>query len=132
MIPNIRVRIVSEKLGRRYYKEKGIVVDVTRNAGVTLKLNHHTSSSTNSNTPAVVLDRVPERYLETALPKIGGNVIVVDPKHANKFAKGRMIERDGKNKNFGIVQLYDDMDCIRLPLDDIAEWCGPLDDDMMT
>ena len=132
VIPNIRVRIVSEKLGRRYYKEKGIVVDVTRNAGVTLKLNHHTSSSTNSNTPAVVLDRVPERYLETALPKIGGNVIVVDPKHANKFAKGRMIERDGKNKNFGIVQLYDDMDCIRLPLDDIAEWCGPLDDDMMT
>lgn len=134
VIPNIRVRIVTEKLGRRYYKEKGIVVDVTRNAGVTLKLNNHNSSSssnTNTTTPAVVLDRIPERYLETALPKIGGNVIVVNPRHTNKYAKGQLIERDSKNKNYGIVQLYEDMDCIRLPLDDIAEWCGPLDDDVM-
>ena len=128
VIPNIRVRIVSEKLGRRYYKEKGIVLDVTRHGGATLKFNSHISSSSRSadgNTPVeAVLDRIPERYLETVLPPIGGNVIIVNPKHTSKYAKGRYIERDGKDKSYGIVQLYDDMDCLRLPLDDIAEWCG--------
>ena len=131
VIPNIRVRIVSEKLGRRYYKEKGVVLDVTRSAGVTLNLNGRSSNSNiNGSAPVEVLDRVPERYLETALPKIGGNVVIVNPVHEHKYAKGRLIERDGKNKNYGIVQLYDDMDCIRLPLDDIAEWCGTMDDDI--
>jgi G patch domain/KOW motif-containing protein len=134
VIPNIRVRIITEKLGRRYYKEKGVVVDVTRNAGVTLRLNKYTrnhNSNSSDSTLFEVLDRVPERYLETALPQIGGNVIIVNAGHTNKYAKGRLIERDGKNKNYGFVQLYDDMDCIRLPLDDIAEWCGPLDDDII-
>ena len=102
------------------------MVDVTRHAGVTLKLN---SSSHSATSAVVVLDRIPERYLETALPKVGGNVIVVNQQHSNHYAKGKYIERDAKNKNYGIVQLYDDMNCIRLPLDDIAEWCGPLDDD---
>jgi G patch domain and KOW motifs-containing protein len=122
VIPNIRIRVITEKLGRKYYKEKGIVVDVTRNAGVTIKL----SNGKSNDCTALILDRIPERYLETALPKIGGNVIVVNVNHSNKYCKGRLLERNTRN---GIVQLYDDMDCITIPLDDIAEWCGPLDDD---
>jgi G patch domain and KOW motifs-containing protein len=122
VIPNIRVRIVTEKLGRRFYKEKGVVIDVTREAGVTLEL-----SNRNCNGTPTVKGQIPERYLETALPKLGGNVIVLRD-GTNKYAKGRLLERDSKK---GIVQLYDDMHCITISLDDIAEWCGPLDDDEM-
>jgi hypothetical protein len=123
VVPNIRVRIITEKLGRKYYKEKGIVVDVTRNSGVTIQLQN---SNSNDGSTAFVLDRIPERYLETALPKTGGNVIVVNSEHTNRYCKGRLLERNSRD---GVVQLYDDMDCVTIPLDDIAEWCGPLDDD---
>jgi G patch domain and KOW motifs-containing protein len=118
VIPNIRVRIITEKLGRRYYKEKGIVVDVTRASGITVQL-----------TNGEVVQEIPERYLETALPKPGGNVIVLNDDHgAHRHARGRLLERDSRT---GLVQLYEDMNCISVSLDDIAEWCGPLDDDEM-
>lgn len=118
VIPNIRVRIVTEKFGRRYYKEKGIITDITRESGITVQL-------TNMN--GMLLHEIPERYLETALPKPGGNVIVlVDGSY--RHARGRLLERDSRN---GLVQLHEDMNCISVSLDDIAEWCGPLDDDDM-
>jgi G patch domain and KOW motifs-containing protein len=118
VIPNIRVRIVTEKLGRRYYKEKGMVTDVTRESGITVHLMN-----------GEIVQEIPERYLETALPKPGGNVIVLtDGTGMHKNARGRLLERDSRT---GLVQLYENMDCISVSLDDIAEWCGPLDDDEM-
>jgi len=120
LIPNIRVRVISEKLGRRHYKEKGVVVDVTP-AGATLEMS---SSSSSSSSQAVVLDHVPERYLETALPKVGGRVIALAGPH--KWTKGRLLERDARK---GVIQVDHDMNVHTLPLDDLAEWCGPLDDE---
>ena len=73
-----------------------------------------------------VLDNVPERYLETALPKIGGNVIVLEGVH--HWKKGRLLERSSENGR-GVVQLMEDLEVVTLSLDSIAEWCGPLDDD---
>jgi G patch domain and KOW motifs-containing protein len=117
MIPNIRVRIVTKKLGSSYFTQKGVVIDVTHGgAFATLQMSN-----------GQVLDKVPERYLETALPKSGGNVIVLVGR--NKFAKGKLLERDSNLGN-GVVQIFDDMNVITLKLDDLAEWCGSLDDDM--
>lgn len=115
VIPNIRVRVITEKLGRRYYKEKGIVVDVTPK-GATVQLSG-----------GAVLDRVPERYLETALPKQGGKAVVLAGDH--RFAKGRLLERDSRRSK-GVIQVFEDMNVLTLSLDDMAEWCGPLDDDL--
>ena len=69
-----------------------------------------------------------ERYLETALPKIGGNACILSGNH--KYGKGRLLERDSK-ANRGVVQLFEDMNVVTVSLDDMAEWCGPLDDDLM-
>lgn len=117
LIPNIRVRVVTKKLGSRYYKEKGIVVDVSHRGAATLQLQS-----------GRVLDRVPERYLETALPKAGGNAIILVGK--SKYAKGKLLERSSRTGK-GIIQIFEDMSVKTLSLDDIAEWVGPLDDDMM-
>ena len=115
IIPNIRIRVVTRKLGSVHYTQKGIVMDVTH-GGATV----HMSSGQ-------VLDNVPERYLETALPKTGGNVIVLVGQH--KFAKGKLLERDF-DRGRGAVQVFEDMSVLTLKLDDLAEWCGPLDDDL--
>jgi hypothetical protein len=115
IIPNIRVRVVTRKLGSVHYTQKGIVMDVTH-GGATV----HMASGQ-------VLDKVPERYLETALPKTGGNAIVLVGRH--KFARGKLLERDS-NRGRGVIQVFEDMSVLTLKLDDLAEWCGPLDDDL--
>lgn len=114
-INNIRVRIVTEKLGRKYFKEKGVVIDVT-SKGITVQLSGRK-----------VIDRIPERYLETALPKPGGKAVVLAGPH--KYAKGQLLERDSR-KSTAVIQVYEDMNVLTLSLDDIAEWCGALDDDL--
>jgi G patch domain/KOW motif-containing protein len=117
LISNIRVRVITKKLGSNQYKEKGVVVDVTTRGEATLQMAN-----------GKLLDRVPERYLETALPKVGGNAIVLVGK--SKFAKGKLLERDSRSGK-GIIQVFEDMNVLKLSLDDMAEWVGPLDDDMM-
>ena len=74
-----------------------------------------------------VLDNVPERYLETALPKTGGNVIVLEGVH--RWKKGRLLERSSA-KGTGVIQLFEDLEVVEVSLDGVAEWCGPLDEDM--
>ena len=115
LVSNIRVRIVSSKYGRSVYKEKGVVVDVTRKGVATLKMINEQ------------VINVKERDLETALPKSGGNCIILIGKQ--RLSKGRLLERNSK-KNHGVVQLFEDMSVVTTSLDDIAEWCGPLDDDL--
>jgi G patch domain/KOW motif-containing protein len=110
VIPHIRVRIITEKLGRRYFKEKAVVVDVTPK-GATLQLNSGT-----------ILDKVPERYMETALPKTGGLVVILKDHHP----KGRLLE---KGRSTGVVQYVEDMSVETLSLDDLAEWMGSVDED---
>jgi hypothetical protein len=74
-----------------------------------------------------ILDRVPERYLETALPKVGGNAIILTGSH--RLCKGKLLERNSDSGQ-GVVQVFEDMNVVKLSLDDMAEWCGPLDDDI--
>jgi len=117
LIPNIRVRVVTKKLSSRQYKQKGLVLDVT----------HGGAYATLQMSDGQILDRVPERYLETALPKVGGNAIVLTGTH--RLQKGKLLERSSETGK-GVIQVFEDMNVVKLSLDDMAEWCGPLDDDM--
>ena len=72
-----------------------------------------------------IIERVPERYLETALPKVGGNAIILTG--SSKFEKGKLLERNS-SRGEGVIQLFEDMNVKTLSLDDIAEYCGALDD----
>ena len=115
LIPNIRVRLISKKIPA-YYLQKGVVQDVTR---------------TSQSSPKAVLlmdngqviDKVPERYLETALPKTGGKVVVLEGKH--HWKKGRLLERS--RDGYGVIQFTEDLEVVNISLDSIAEWC--LNDD---
>jgi hypothetical protein len=71
-----------------------------------------------------VLDKVPERYLETALPKTGGNVVILEGKEIWK--KGRLLERSSKDGRC-IIQLEEDLEVVNVSLDSVAEWCGRLE-----
>ena len=117
VIPNIRVRVVTEKYGRRHYKQKGTVIDVTFKGTTTIKMDHNSQ-----------LLQIPERYLETALPKVGGNAIVLTGD--NRLSKGRLLERDSRTCK-GVIQVFEDLNTLTMSLDDIAEWVGPLDDDLL-
>ena len=119
LLPNIRVRLVSKKYPRQHLN-KGIIQDVI--------------PSQSSNPRAVilmdnqeVLDNVPERYLETALPKTGGNVVVLEGLH--RWKKGRLLERSSE-KGRGVIQLFENLEVVEVSLDGIAEWCAQLDEDM--
>ncbi len=120
LIPNIRVRLISKKLPK-YHLQKGVVQDVILTS---------TQSSSSGSPKAIllmdndgqVLDKVPERYLETALPKTGGNVIILEGKEIWK--KGRLLERSSKRC---IIQLEEDLEVVNVSLDSVAEWCGRLE-----
>jgi len=115
LIPNIRVRIVSKKIPA-YYLQKGVVQDVTR--------------TSQSSTKAVllmdngqVIDKVPEKYLETALPKAGGNIIVLEGSH--HWKKGKLLERSSEA---GVIQFAEDLEVVTVSLDSIAEYCNDCDE----
>jgi len=117
IIPNIRVRVISRKVGGgKYYKSKGIVVDTSQPGKGTLQMDLGNS----------ILEGVKQKYLETALPKIGGYVMILSGR--KKFQCGKLLERNS-NACTGVVQLSESMDLVSIPLDDIAEWCGPLNED---
>jgi G patch domain/KOW motif-containing protein len=109
--------VVTKKLSSRQYKQKGLVLDVT----------HGGACATLQMSDGQLLDHVPERYLETALPKVGGSAIVLTGEH--RLSKGRLLERSS-DCGTGVIQVFDDMNVLKLSLDDIAEWCGLLDDDL--
>ena len=121
LIPSIRVRLISNKMPK-YHLQKGVVQDVLR----------ATDSKSSSGPKAIllmddgqVLDKVPERYLETALPKTGGNVIILEGVDDVRWKKGRLLERSSTKC---LIQLEEDLEVVNVSLDNVAEWCGDLND----
>ena len=116
LLPKIRVRVITKKAcSGRHYKQKGIILDIIRRDIAVVQM-----------ADGEVFESK-ESWLETALPKAGGNVVVLTGDH--KHEKGKLLERQS-SKGRAIVQLFDDMQVIKVSLDDIAEWCAPLDTDM--
>jgi G-patch domain len=114
LIPHIRVRVATSKYGQRHLQQKGVVVDVTPK-GATIQMDDSRST---------LLDLVPARHLTTALPKAGGCAIVVQGEH--RRAMGTVLQRDSR---VAVLQLDEDHSVLTLPLDDLAEWCGPRGDE---
>jgi len=111
---NTRVRIVSKSFeGGRLYLKKGVVVDVLTPRECVVEINDS----------GEVLSGVPQRVLETALPKRGGRVaVVLGPK---KGQRGKLLDKKGEAAS---VQLSEDFNVQNFTLDQIAEYVGDEED----
>jgi len=61
-------------------------------------------------------------------------VVVLEGEH--RWKKGRLLEQHsskdgdhGSSSSWGIVQLEEDLEFVKVSLDSVAEWCGRLDAD---
>lgn len=102
----IRVRVISEKLGSKYYLQKGVVVDVYDCGVASVRLDS-----------GVVIGSVKEKYLETVLPSVGGNCLIL--RGSNKGQTAQLLEKK-KDKNEAIIQLSESFDVVIISMDDIA------------
>jgi len=88
--------------------KKGCIVDVIKPGVASVKMDDGT-----------FCEAVKEKNLQTALPKVGGTIILLRGEHKSK--KGELLERDS-NKNRGAVKLFKEYEPILCVLDDIAEY----------
>lgn len=112
MVPGIRVRVVHKRYkDGRYYNTKGRVEDVISRTTFMMTMEND----------GLMIDDVKERYVETALPKAGGRVMVLSGEH--KGERGKLLERNSK-KNKAVVQLEEDLNIVNLTYDDVSEYLG--------
>ena len=74
---------------------------------------------------ATLLEDVPQRALETLVPKRAGRVAVLSGRH--RGARAKLLSRDS-DAGTAHVQLLTDFSMHTLPLDAIAEYVGPADE----
>jgi hypothetical protein len=117
VIPNILVRIISKSFeGGKYYKTKGIVVDIPDMYTCSVRVPI-------SSDRFKVLEGISESMLETVIPReLNATVICVAGK--NKGKRGRMIDRDRKRQrcSFQITD-EDDLDYGQIISADFDEVC---------
>jgi G patch domain and KOW motifs-containing protein len=115
LIPNIRVRINCQHVegtnGTKYYAMKGVVRDVVQPKVCTLIMD----------IDGAILDNVKQEWLNSALPKKTGRVMILSGKR--KFKSGQMLLRDKKKK---IVHVkLDSSDKVKqFSYDEVAEYLG--------
>ena len=114
LFASTRVRIVSKSFqGGKYYLKKASVIDVLTPRTCVLQLEG-----------GEVLTDVPQRALETALPKRGGAVTVLAGEHRGQ--RGTMLDKKGET---AAVQLTEDLSVHKISLDHIAEYTGGAHED---
>lgn len=104
VLPNITVRIIKED--SKYYNTKAKIIDVMDEYSFSLLTSDnvlHTSFSEND--------------IETVLPKISNDVLILTGEHKNKIAK--LLLRDMKQNKVN-VQLLDDLSLVELTQDDVC------------
>jgi len=120
LAPHIRVRCVSRRLGGgAHYLRKGTVVDVLTPGVCMLRLDADGTAG------ATLLEDVPQRALETLVPKKAGRVLLLSGRHRGVRAK--LLSRDA-DAGSAHVQLLTDFSMLTLPLDAMAEYVGPADE----
>ncbi|KAG6477427.1 protein MOS2-like isoform X1 [Zingiber officinale] len=108
----IRVRIISKDfMGGKLYLKKGKVIDVV--GPTTCDISMDGSQG--------LVQCVDQDILETALPKLGGSVLVLYGKHKGIF--GNLVERNAE-KGTGVVSEAGSHEIIKVKLDEIAEYLG--------
>jgi G patch domain/KOW motif-containing protein len=115
--PHIRVRIVSKSFqDGNYYNQKCVVQDVTTRGQCIVKTSK-----------GIVLDGVLQRHLETVIPSVGKQVMVLahpdDPSLVGQL--GKLLEYNSKSQN-GLVQIESTYDMETIPFDDMAEYVEDL------
>lgn len=70
---------------------------------------------------------VSELQLETLVPKGEGTRVMV-LSGPLKWQKGKLLQRNA-NTSIAAVQLTADFSIVKLPLDDISEYVGPIEED---
>ncbi|OUM70204.1 hypothetical protein PIROE2DRAFT_56889 [Piromyces sp. E2] len=121
LYPNIRVRVVSKSYkSGKYYKKKGVVFDIARPGECTLRLDN-----------GKLLEEVKERYLETLIPDVNENIIVVrhTPYAEEDYYQkvGKVLSKDRETEK-AMVQMVSTMDVVNLSFDDICEFKGNTND----
>jgi len=111
VVAGIRVRVISQSLcGGALYQKKGRVEDVMDSSRFIIVMDGDRK----------IIEGVKEKYVETALPKVGGRVRVLRGEH--KGTVGALVERNS-DTSMALVQT-EDSDMLRISFDDIAEWVG--------
>lgn len=109
---HIRVRVISRDLkGGRLYLKKGEVLDVVGPTTCDISMDESKE----------IVQGVSQDYLETAIPRRGGPVLVLYGKH--KGAYGRLVEKD-LDQEIGIVKDADTHELLNVKLEQIAEYIG--------
>ncbi|KAJ4847304.1 hypothetical protein Tsubulata_043585 [Turnera subulata] len=109
---NIRVRVISKDLkGGKLYLKKGEVVDVVGPYMCDVSMDESRE----------LVERVDQDFLETALPRSGGPVLVLYGKY--KGVCGNLVKKD-LDKEVGVVEEYGTLDRLDVKLEQIAEFVG--------
>ncbi|KZV31709.1 hypothetical protein F511_00513 [Dorcoceras hygrometricum] len=109
---HIRVRIVSKDFrGGRLFLKKGVVVDVVGPGMCDVYLDESRE----------LIQGVEQEFLETALPRRGGPVLVLCGRHKGVY--GSLLERDSE-KETGLVRDVNTHEMLNVRLDEIAEYTG--------
>jgi len=113
LCPHIMVRLISKKFkGGKYYNKKGEIVDVIGKYECVVQLPG-----------GALVEGVQQTGLETVIPKVGGKVMVVNG--SSKGLLGTLLEhKKDKNKDAAVIQLGSDFSIATFQLDDIAEYVG--------
>ncbi|KAL7596401.1 protein MOS2 [Lactuca sativa] len=113
---HIRVRIISKQLkGGRLYLQKGEIVDVVGPTTCDISMDNSRE----------LVQGVEQEFLETALPRRGGPVLVLYGRHKGVY--GSLQEKDNDNET-AVVRDADTHALINVRLEQIAEYLGDPDD----
>ncbi|KAK9072874.1 hypothetical protein SSX86_009309 [Deinandra increscens subsp. villosa] len=113
---HIRVRIISKKLkGGRLYLQKGEIVDVVGPTTCDICMDNGRE----------LIQGVEQEFLETALPRHGGPVLVLCGRHKGVY--GSLQEKDMDNET-AVVRDADTHALLNVKLEQIAEYVGDPDD----
>lgn len=109
---HIRVKVISQDLkGGRLYLRKGEVLDVVGPTTCDISMDESRE----------IVQGVSQDFLETAIPRRGGPVLVLAGKYKGVY--GSLVERDSDRES-AIVRDADTHELLNVKLDQIAEYIG--------
>uniref|UniRef100_A0ACD5X4E7 Uncharacterized protein n=2 Tax=Avena sativa TaxID=4498 RepID=A0ACD5X4E7_AVESA len=108
---NIRVRVVTKRLSKRLYLQKGKIVDVVGPTTCDIMMEDGSE----------LVQGVEQDMLETVLPRTNGRVLVLCGKHKGVY--GHLVEKNAEAET-GLVEDADTKGMIRVNYDQIAEYVG--------
>uniref|UniRef100_A0ACD5XE43 Uncharacterized protein n=2 Tax=Avena sativa TaxID=4498 RepID=A0ACD5XE43_AVESA len=108
---NIRVRVVTKRLSKSLYLQKGKIVDVVGPTKCDIMMEDGSE----------LVQGVEQDMLETVLPRTNGRVLVLCGKHKGVY--GHLVEKNAEAET-GLVEDADTKGMIRVNYDQIAEYVG--------